>query len=224
MIILRKPKTTAGVIILGETPSGLINGSNQTYTTAYNYRPGRIQVYYNGQALHSPDDFTETGYNEFTLTHMLPDNTDELRVTYEVDGCVGPAPSNCLTEEDHDALSHYFLDLEDTPPTYSGSENQVVTVNSTGTGLVFTVASGILNEQYGIEPIPNGADSVNVIFPRTFNDSDYTLTTDIENLVDSKPSAFASIISAKSNSGFTVIFSGDIDTSNYKLNWLAKKN
>lgn len=224
MIILRKPRTTAGVIILGEKPVGDINGINQTYTTAYNYRPGRLQVFYNGQALHSPDDFTETGYNEFTLTYMLPDNTDELRVTYEVDGCVGPAPTNCLTEEDHAALPHYFLDLYDTPPTFSGSEGEFVRVNSNGTALEFVTTSGIINEQYGIEPIPNGADSVSVTFPKTFNDSDYTLTTDIENTVDSKPSAFASIISAKSNSGFTVIFSGDIDTLNYKLNWLAKKN
>ena len=224
MIILRKPKTQSGVILLAETPSGVIDGANQIYTTAYNYRPGKIQVYYNGQALHSPDDFVETAYDEFTLTHMLPDGTDELRVTYEVDGCVGPVASNCMTEDDHDDIPHYFLDLEDTPTTYSGSANQVVTVNSTGTGLIFTTASGVLNEQSGIEPIPNGADEVSVTFPGTFYAADYTLTTDIENTTDSKPSVFASIISAKSNSGFTVLFSGDMDTSNYKLNWLAKKN
>jgi hypothetical protein len=224
MIILRKPRQSAGIILLGEKPSGAIDGVNQTYTTAYNYRPGKIQVFYNGQALHSPDDFTETGYNEFQLTYMLPDNTDELRVTYEVDGCIGPVPTNCLTEDDHDNLPHYFLDLYDTPPTFSGSEGEFVRVNSTGTALEFVTTSGIINEQYGIEDIPNGADNVSVTFPRTFNDSDYTLTTDIENTVDSKPSAFASVISAKSNSGFTVIFSGDIDSVNYKLNWLAKKN
>lgn len=211
------------MIILGEIPSGDINGVNQVYTTAYYYRPGRIQVYYNGQALHSPDDFTETGYNEFTLTHMLPDNTDELRVTYEVDGCVGPAPSNCLTEEDHENLDHYFIDLADTPITFSGAEGQFVRVKYDGSGLEFVTTSGIINEQYGIEDIPNGAEGISVTFTNVFSDSNYSLTTDIQNTVDSKPSTYFSAITAKSNTGFTIELSDYTDSSNYKLNWLAKK-
>lgn len=223
MIILRKPKTGSGVIILGEVPSGDINGINQVYTTEYYYKPGKIQVYYNGQALHSPDDFTETDFNEFTLTYLYPDNTDELRVTYEVDGCTTPGPTNCLTEEDHANLDHFFVDLVDTPTTFSGYEGQFVRVKHDGSGLEFVTTSGIINEQYGVEDIPNGAEEISVTFASAFNDSNYSLTTDIQNTVDSKPSAYSTVISAKSNSGFTVIFSGDIDSMNYKLNWLAKK-
>lgn len=259
MIILRKPKTQPGVILLAEVPSGIIDGANQVYTTAYNYRPGKIQVFYNGQALHEPDDFTETGYNEFTLTHMLPDGTDELRVTYEVDGCIGPVPSNCVTEDDlyftilldtpDDYIGHggeivvvkdnetglefvtasgidfrtTFLELLDTPTTYSGFENQIVTVKADGTGLEFTTTSGVLNEQSGVENIPNGADSKSVTFPWAFSNSDYALVTELENTTDSKPSVYASLVSAKSSSGFTVLFSGDIDSNHYKLNWLAKR-
>jgi len=260
MIILRKPKTQPGVILLGEKPSGDINGVNQVYTTAYNYRPGKIQVFYNGQALHGPDDFTETGYNEFELTYLFPDNTDELRVTYEVDGCIGPVPSNCITQDDlyfttlNDTPDGYtghageivtvkedetgleftassgidfqttFLKLLDTPITYSGSENQFVKVNSTATGLEFTTASGIIDEKYGVKDIPNGVDSISVVFSSNFLDADYTLITDLENTVDSNRSEYGMVVSTKVSSGFTVVFSGDIDSLNYKLNWLAKRH
>lgn len=224
MIILRKPKSGSTIIILAEVPSGNMDGSNQIYTTAYRYKPGKISVFYNGQALHSPDDFEETGgYKKFELKHLFPDSTDELRVTYEVDGCYGGSPSACLNEDDHDELDHFFVDLVDTPATFSGHSGEYVMVNASETGVEFTSVSGIVDEQDGVEPIPNGASSLSVSLPQNFPDSDYTITLGLENIIDSMPSVYAMLISAKSNSGFDVIFSGDIDSNSYKLNWAVNR-
>jgi hypothetical protein len=205
--------------------------------------------------LHGPDDFTESGYNEFTLTYIKPDSTDELRVNYEVDGCYGGSPSNCVTEDDlyftnlKDTPDIYsaaggslvrvkenetgleftttsgldFLSLVDTPTDYTGSEDYYVKVNSFGTGLEFTTISGLEEEKHGIEPVSNGLDSVSVTFSGTaFPSSNYTVTFGLENVDDSPPSVYATLVTAKSTTGFTVLFSGDMDSSNYKLNWIAK--
>lgn len=85
MMILRKPKVQSPTIVLAEIPVGLKDGTNQIYTVQSIYKAGNIEVIYNGQVLHSPDDFQETGLYEVTLSEIKPDSTDELRITYEVD-------------------------------------------------------------------------------------------------------------------------------------------
>ncbi len=85
MMILRKLKVQSPTIILAEIPAGLKDGTNQIYTVQSIYKAGKIEVIYNGQVLHSPDDFQETGLYEVTLSDIRPDSTDELRITYEVD-------------------------------------------------------------------------------------------------------------------------------------------
>lgn len=92
MIVLRKPATQtvpdglrSGVVV-ADFLSGAINGMNQTYQTTYNYIPNRITVYYNGQALHSPWDFQQTGDNEIEFIYITPAPGEKLRATYEVEG------------------------------------------------------------------------------------------------------------------------------------------
>lgn len=83
MIILRRisPKED---IRVAENLTGVMNGINKTFNTFATYKPGRISVLYNGQDLHSLEDFTESGDDEITLIYISPRTDDMLRVTYEV--------------------------------------------------------------------------------------------------------------------------------------------
>lgn len=82
MIILRKISQQTNIRVAEEL-SGAMNGINKTFTTLNNYRSGRISVLYNGQDLHSLDDFIESGNDEVTFIYVSPLVDDVLRVTYE---------------------------------------------------------------------------------------------------------------------------------------------
>jgi len=84
MIILRR--TRPGVEIrLAETLIGTQDSNNQVFETPTKYKSSRISVLYNGQALHSPEDFIESGDAEVTFIYIKPHVDDVLRVTYEAD-------------------------------------------------------------------------------------------------------------------------------------------
>jgi len=90
MIILRKPyrqqKPTTSVVVADELV-GEKNGINKIFHTTHKYKRDRITVYYNGQALHAPYDFEQTGDNEITFIDLIPQYPDEkLRATYELEG------------------------------------------------------------------------------------------------------------------------------------------
>ncbi len=56
-------------IIVGETPSGTVNGSNTAFDTANNYISGKISVYRDGQLMKTGgEDYTETDANTITFT------------------------------------------------------------------------------------------------------------------------------------------------------------
>ena len=69
----------------GETPTGLVDGSNTVFTTAQDYEADSLEVYLNGQRVNKPDDYTETGANTFTLVdapRFVPGNPDTILVDY----------------------------------------------------------------------------------------------------------------------------------------------
>lgn len=78
--------TSAGLItsnfVVGETPSGALNGSNTTYTLAYTPTSGSEEVYINGilQESGSGNDYTISGATITALTAPL--STDKIRVAY----------------------------------------------------------------------------------------------------------------------------------------------
>lgn len=78
---LTKKKVGASITpIIGETPSGTINGSNTAFTTANAYNTGTLAVYQNLGRLTSGVDFTPTA-GGFTMT-VAPITGDTLRVDY----------------------------------------------------------------------------------------------------------------------------------------------
>ena len=55
------------VPVIGEVLTGLVNGSNATFTTAFEFVPGTVQVYVNGVRQNQPDDFNTTGMQTVIL-------------------------------------------------------------------------------------------------------------------------------------------------------------
>jgi hypothetical protein len=251
MITLRRVgKQETCRVILSDPLIGVLDGVNQTFSVSYEYTPGRIEILYNGQVLTSPQDFTETGPEEITLVYLYPEEQTILRANYEIGDCTGieggggadnfveleDTPSSYASQAgklvsvnntetglsfiDFEAGLTNFISLTDTPTTYSGFEDHYVKVTPSGDGLEFVLPEGDIQE--GISSsISSGVYSTTVNFDRAFANDQYVLTVGLENTVDPEPSIYPILIRDKSTTGFTVDFSGDIDSDNYYLNWRA---
>jgi len=170
MIILRKialpemQEIYRSGVVVADTISGTLNGSNQTFYTTFNYKRDRIDLHLNGQALHAPNDFYQTGDNEITLIYDMPEADENLRATYEVD----------TTSYD---------------PSYRGAT-----------------------------PVLLNAVSQDIVFPAPLADVSYNINKELVTS-DGDPSVYSSVVGSKTVAGFTVFFSGEIDTNNYILEW-----
>jgi len=67
--------------VKGETLTGAINGSNATYTTAFDFIPETVEVFYNGVLQSLLDDYITTGTNTVVFT-FSPEVPDKLKVNY----------------------------------------------------------------------------------------------------------------------------------------------
>ena len=170
MITLIKPasRTNYNSVIVADPVSGAKNNSNKVYNTTYDYKPGHISVMYNGQSLHSGEDFIESDSNEITLIYLAPYPEDVLRATYELNG----------------------------------------TVNNPG-----SVMSGRTS-------LAIGDETKYITFPNTLPNTNYKLNVDIISN-GSDPSIFSFVIADKSTTGFRVYLSGEIDSSDYFVEWSA---
>lgn len=101
--------------------------------------------------------------------------------------------------------------------TISGAGN-VYAGNLTVTGTLTDTS-----RKWGRESVINGATNQAVTFAVAFDDDDYTLIATLTNEVDSPPSIYSTIQGVKTSGGFTTHFSGEIDSSNFILEWYAFK-
>lgn len=77
-ILLSGSGSIADQLIIGEIPSGSINGSNTVFTTAYNVFGTSIDVYLNGLLQKRTDDYTFTSPNTITFTIAPPTGSNLL--------------------------------------------------------------------------------------------------------------------------------------------------
>jgi len=76
-------------------------------------------------------------------------------------------------------------------------------------------------QRSGRVSLPLNASSQSVTFSTPYADTNYTVSVVLTNTVDATPAIYPMMVSAKSTTGFTVIFSGDMDTANYVLEWVC---
>ena len=237
-------------IMLSDDLIGVRDEDNQVFTVSNEYNAGRIEILYNGQVLTSPTDFTETGPQEITFVYLKPGEDTVLKANYEMGDCGGTggieftdlrdtpfsyssASGKLVAVKDDETGLEFidyvpssgtgvneFIQLVDTPADYSGFENYFVKVNAAGNGLVFEPPAGGITQE-GLENISDNVSSTTITFPNTFSSTDYVLTLSLANTLDANPSVYPTLITDKTTTGFTVDFSGEIDSSNYHLNWRA---
>jgi hypothetical protein len=79
-------------------------------------------------------------------------------------------------------------------------------------------SSGSGTTRKGRMAIPNYASAITVDFS-DLGHTNYTVNVIMENTIDSPSSIYMFIVSAKTTSSFTAIFTGDMDSANYILDW-----
>ena len=75
--------TSSGSFVIGETPTGAINGSNATFTTLHNFVPETVQVFINGVSQTEGVDYTTSGSTVINLS-VSPIVGDYIRVNYKL--------------------------------------------------------------------------------------------------------------------------------------------
>ena len=76
------PGATGNVnMILGEQPSGLVNGSNATFTTSLSFQPGKLAVYINGLLQKIITHYQTIGTQTILFTDS-PQVGDQLQIDY----------------------------------------------------------------------------------------------------------------------------------------------
>lgn len=75
------PGAVAPLLVLNEIPAGVVNGSNATFTTAFNFVPGQIAVRINGLSQRFALDFTTIGTTTILFSES-PGIGDSLQVDY----------------------------------------------------------------------------------------------------------------------------------------------
>ena len=76
----------------------------------------------------------------------------------------------------------------------------------------------------GVEDITSSAQQVTVTFATARADTDYNVVFSFQNMVDADPIFLIGYVSDKTTGGFTVKFNAPTDSSDYKLNWQARRN
>jgi len=139
MIVLKRLTTPQPTVSrcyeLAGTLSGTLNGTNQTFYTEYDYLPGTISVFYNGQALYSPEDFTESGDNKITFIYLKPYEDPEgtvLRASYELLDCSGEISSSTSKKGMYN-IPHLSAQASVTFSEAFSNTNYVITTNLVNT-------------------------------------------------------------------------------------------
>ena len=66
--------------LIGETPSGLMNGSNAIFTSAFAFDSALLQVYNNGLRLKILEDYNTSGNN--IILNFSPNSNESLLINY----------------------------------------------------------------------------------------------------------------------------------------------
>jgi len=82
----------------------------------------------------------------------------------------------------------------------------------------------VTDTQRGRVTLANGIVQVGVTFDYPFDDLNFQVVASLSNTVDSPPSQYALTISGKTINGFTIDFSGALDSGNYQLFWIASRD
>jgi len=171
-------------------------------------------------------DFTEasqdavgnimSGAGSVTVTY--DDGAPSITVSGTTAGEIDHGSLSGLGDDDH---TQYILatgaraftgEVAGIDPTVSGSLATKAYVDAQNT-------SQTAIYEHGRQVIGDGNSTVAIVFSSALPNTNYTINCTLENISDSPPSLYVLIVSVKQTTGFTVVFSGDMDSANYILDW-----
>ena len=82
----------------------------------------------------------------------------------------------------------------------------------------------ITDSQRGDQSMITGVVSTNITFDYPMIDTGFQVVTGIVNNVDGSPSQYGMVVKNVTVNGFTVDFSGAMDTDNYVLHWIVSRD
>lgn len=86
-----------------------------------------------------------------------------------------------------------------------------------------TVSAAHLRGEGGIVSIANGVSTATVTFDTSAADTFYAVSISLSNEIDANPSMYGMTVTEKTTEGFTVNFSGVMDSANYVLDWAVNQ-
>ncbi len=82
----------------------------------------------------------------------------------------------------------------------------------------------ITDSREGRDTLSAAQTTTNISFDFPFDDTGFQVVCTFLNTVDGSPSQYGYVVTAKSVGGFSVDFSGAMDSGNYELHWLATRD
>ena len=76
--------------------------------------------------------------------------------------------------------------------------------------------------QSGRTALADNDETKSITFGTAFADTNYSVSAMLNNVTDANPGIYPMVVSVKSTTGFTVVFSGKIDSNNYYVEWIAR--
>ena len=196
-------------------------GSTVTHNNTSGLQGGTTDEYYH---------LTDEQHNALTSTSGIGDAS--LQHTHnsiyytegEIDSTISGLEADITTYSDHGNLNGLGDDDHTQYVLVDGSRGFTSTVSGVSPINDYDLATkayvdGEGTTLRGRTAISDGASTVTVNFSN-LGHTNYTVNVTMENLSDSPPSIYAFTISAKTASSFTVIFTGDMDSANYFIDWM----
>lgn len=81
-VVLQIAGGGGSIRVIGEVPTGAINGSNATYQSAFDFVPESVEVFAGGHRLTLLQDYNTAGTRTITL-YTSPLTGENLRVNYQ---------------------------------------------------------------------------------------------------------------------------------------------
>jgi hypothetical protein len=85
------------------------------------------------------------------------------------------------------------------------------------------IAGMVASVEVGNESLPSGDTTGTVVFSVAKATANYGVAWSLVNTTDFPPSIYAGTIYDKTINGFSIIFSGPMDTNNYVLSWIVSE-
>jgi len=164
--------------------------------------------------------------NNADIDHASITNTHNLTTDIDHDSITNT--HNLTTDIDHGSISGLTDDDHTQYILADGSR----AFTSTVVGVTPTLDDHLTTKDYvdsvSVDKFRAGRESLSlddsskaVTFGVAFADTNYTISVMLTT-TDAIPSIYSTVVNNKANTGFTVVFSGDIDSANYELEWSAK--